>query len=238
MVQLGLQNDVVDNEEINTYDEEINPAEPVAESVAKDKSYIRNRLALAIIHIAVFTLSMAANSATNSWAHINRLGYKLAITLAIIVAVVVEGFYFTLRHGLRTVYQGSQRTAAKICYHTIQVTMALNMALMCVWIVGETPPHILTLWNHWSLAIHWTLAFIGATWVGNTDWVVASRISDLKAATDIEAIRRASSTGTTIVILAAKIRGCFESIKEAGKVLMGKKGQDAQAITPVTEEAI
>lgn len=39
----------------------------------------------------------------------------------------VERFYFTLRHGLTTLYSAyKQRLAAQLCYRTIQVTMILS----------------------------------------------------------------------------------------------------------------
>jgi hypothetical protein len=183
---------------------------------------------LTSIQWCVFTLSSVATGATNAIAHYKTIGVYGAVPLAAVLMGFVEAFYFTLRHGLATSYKGSQRFAANACYRIIQITMALNMSLLCVWIVGQEPPQFLLLWNHWSIAVHGALAMIGVAWVSDTDWVVADHIRRLKAATtedDIQEIRKSVRDGSALVIGAAKIRGHLDALKEAFNVLFRGKEQ-------------
>lgn len=101
--------------------------------IAGDDDYRRNQGRLGLIQFCVITVSAVATGATNAFAHLERLGYAGAIVLALLIMSFVEVFYFTLRHGLATVYKGMQRLAAALCYRTIQVTMALNGAVFCAW---------------------------------------------------------------------------------------------------------
>jgi len=223
MQTLGL------TEDVDNY-EEIGEGTPIAEKVAKKTDYTKNQEWLGRIQIAVYSISMVATSVTNSGPHFKKLGMVGAIALAAALALVVEGLYLTLRHGQRTVYQGFQRKAAKLCYHIIQVTMILNVSLICTWIIGNEPPHILLVWNHWSIVIHWAIALFGATTVSDLDWIVAARMSQLKAATNVEAIKTAASSGTAIVVGAAKLRGYLEAIKRAYQILRGKEQGDDQSL--------
>jgi hypothetical protein len=196
--------------------------------IADGDDYKRNRRMLTIIQWCVFTLSSVATGATNAIAHYKTIGVYGAVPLAAVLMGFVEAFYFTLRHGLATSYKGSQRFAANACYRIIQITMALNMSLLCVWIVGQEPPQFLLLWNHWSIAVHGALAMIGVAWVSDTDWVVADHIRRLKAATtedDIQEIRKSVRDGSALVIGAAKIRGHLDALKEAFNVLFRGKEQ-------------
>lgn len=228
--KLGLQDDL-DYNELND-----DAPESVAEKVSNLDDYQRNRKWLTWIHYSAFSLSAIATGTTNALAHKDRIGLLGAIPLAIIIMCLVEAFYFTLRHGLTTVYQGSQRTIAKACYHIIQLTIILNMSLLCAWIVGEEPPWFLLLWNHWSIAVHGALGLIGVAWVSDSDWIIASRMGQLKAATDIEAIRRGASSGAGVIIAAAKIRGYLDAIQQAKEVFAGKKFANKKPTTHVPEE--
>lgn len=227
--KLGLQDEPA-------HDESADALESVAEIVSNRDDYQRNRKWLTWIHYSAFSLSAIATGSTNALAHKDRIGLLGAIPLAIIIMGLVEAFYFTLRHGLTTVYQGSQRTIAKACYHIIQLTIILNMSLLCVWIVEEEPPWFLLLWNHWSIAVHGALGLIGVAWVSDSDWIIASRMSRLKAATDIEAIRRGASAGAAMVIAAAKIRGYLDAIDHARKIFQEKKLADKQPMPHIPEE--
>lgn len=197
------------------------------DDVAGGADYKRNRLMLTIIQWCVFTLSAVATGVTNAAAHYDTIGYG-AIPLAIIFMGFVEAFYFTLRHGLATVYKGSQRFAAGTCYRIIQLTMIMNMSLLCVMIVGREAPQLLLSWNHWSIAVHGVLALIGVSWVSDSDWIVAERIRRLKAATteeNIREIRASACTGSALVIAASKIRGHVDALTQAFNILFRRKGQ-------------
>jgi hypothetical protein len=148
--------------------------------------------------------------------------------LAAILIGFVEAFYFTLRHGLASVYKGSQRFAATTCYWIIKITMILNMSLLCVWIVGQEPPQFLLTWNHWSIAVHGALALIGVAWVSDTDWIVADHIKRLKVTNteeNIQALRESVRNGSALIIGAAKIRGHMDAAAEAFHLIFRRKDQ-------------
>src|SRR5262249_51445571 len=137
--------------------------------LAGDDQYQRNVRKLGFIQFCVITVSAFATGATNAFAHKEKLGYAGAIALGLFIMAFVEVFYFTLRHGLATVYKGTQRLAAWICYRIIQVTMVLNGAVLCSWVVGIEMPPLLHAWNRWSIVIHFTLALIGVSAVRDSD---------------------------------------------------------------------
>jgi hypothetical protein len=191
--------------------------------LAATDDYKRNANNLKVIQVCVVTVSAAATGIVNSIAHVSRLGWPLAILLAAAVTGFVEGFYFVLRHGLTAVYKsGKQRLYAMICYRAIQATMILNLALLCSYIVGFSVPPWLNLWNHWSIVCHFTLALIGVSLVRDSDSVVANRMLELKAETarqDLITSRRAAAIGSPVVLVFANLRGFFDSISIAFRLL-------------------
>lgn len=190
--------------------------------IAGDDDYRRNQGRLGLIQFCVITVSAIATGATNAFAHQERLGIAGAIALALLIMSFVEVFYFTLRHGLATVYKGMQRLAAAACYRTIQVTMALNASVLCVWVAGIEMPPLLAAWNRWSIAIHFTLALIGVSAVRDSDPVTANTILELKAETarqDLVTIRKAAALGNPLVMLAAKLRGLLDGVRLASRIL-------------------
>jgi hypothetical protein len=79
-------------------------------------------------------MSAAATGFVNAFVHRERLGWIGATLLAALIMGFVEKFYFTLRHGLVTIYKSrKQRFAAKLCYRVIQTTMILNATILCAW---------------------------------------------------------------------------------------------------------
>jgi hypothetical protein len=140
----------------------------------------------------------------------------------------VEKFYFTLRHGLVTTYKSSrQRLVATLCYRAIQTTMILNAAVLCAWVVGVPTPPVLTLWNRWSIAVHFALALLGVSAVRDSDAVVENRLRELKAeaaAHDIMMIRKAASAGNPAVYLAARLRGALDGFALASRLLRDSPG--------------
>lgn len=183
--------------------------------LAASGDYQRNENNLRLTQIAVITVSAAATGIVNAFAHKDRIGWLAAVALAVAIAGFVEKFFFTLRHGLTTVYKsGKQRFAAQICYKAIQVTMILNVALLTSWLVGFETPAPLLIWNHWSVAIHFGLALVGVTAVRDSDAVIQNRMLELKAETarqDVITIRRAAALGNSIVLISAKVRGWFDA---------------------------
>jgi hypothetical protein len=153
--------------------------------------------------------------------------------LAVLIMGFVEKFFFTLRHGLTTVYQaGKQRTYAQICYRTIQGTMILNAAVPCAWIVNTPLPIQLSWWYRWSIAVHFALALVGVTLVRDADAVIEDRMLELKAQTarqDIITTRKAAVLGNALVLVSAKIRGFFDAWGLAWSLLW-KKGTPAADI--------
>jgi hypothetical protein len=117
-----------------------------------------------------------ATGYVNAFAHKERIGLIGAGLLAVLITGFVEKFYFTLRHGLQTTYKsGMQRLAAMLSYHTIQISMILNAAVLCAWIAGALVPPLLESWIRWSIALQFSLALIGVTAVRDFDSVMNSR---------------------------------------------------------------
>ncbi len=213
--------------------------------LALDDNYQRNLRKLGLIQIFVITVSAIATGATNAFAHLGRLGYVGAIILALFIMSFVEVFYFTLRDGLATVYKGTQRLAAGICYRTIQVTMVLNGAVLCVWVVGFQMPAPLAVWNRWSIVIHFTLALVGVPAVRDSDPVTANAMLELKAETakqDLITLRKAAQLGNPFVMLAAKIRGVMDGFKLALSILKDTSGSysvsGSEASDPDAKDAL
>jgi len=198
----------------------------VYDHIAKSGDYQRNENNLKLIQLCVVTVSAIATGFVNSLAHVERLGWPLAIGLALLITGFVEKFYFTLRHGLTTCYQaGKQRLYATICYRSLQLTMVLNAAVLCAWIVGLEVPPALAWWFHWSIAAHFALALIGVSAVRDSDAVAENRMLELKAAAarqDIVTNRKAAAIGNSLVLIAAKIRGWFDAISLARHLLLSR----------------
>lgn len=198
----------------------------IYDQIAKGDDYQRNENNLKLIQICVVTASALATGFVNAFVHVERLGWIGAGFLALLVTGFVERFYFALRHGLTTCYQaGKQRLYAQIWYRILQATMVLNATLLGVWIVGFDPPAWLRLYNHYSIAIHFAAALIGVSAVRDSDAVVENRMLELKAATarqDIVTNRKAAAIGNSLVLISAKIRGWFDAISLARKLLSNK----------------
>ena len=195
----------------------------VYERLATTDDYKRNNNNLRLIQICVVTVSAGATGVVNAFAHVQRIGWGLAVVLAILVTGFVEKFYFTLRHGLTTTYKaGKQRLYASICYRAIQLTMVLNAALLTAYIVGFEVPPLLMFWNHWSIACHFALALIGVAAVRDADAVVENRMLELKAETarqDIITARKTRAIGNPIVLIFAKLRGFLNAVSLAVRLL-------------------
>jgi hypothetical protein len=196
------------------------------ERIAGSDDYRRNDNNLRLIQICVVTLSAFATGYVNAFAHQKRLGWVGAGVLALLIMGFVEKFYFTLRHGLVTTYKsGRQRLVATFCYRTIQATMILNAAVLCAWVAGVAMPGFLTLWNHWSITVHFALALLGVSAVRDADAVVEHRMRELKAKAapqDILTIRKAAAAGNPLVFLAARLRGMLDGVALASKLLRDK----------------
>jgi hypothetical protein len=196
--------------------------------LAGSDDYIKNSRYLSAIQVCVVTVSCAATGAVNSLAHVSRLGLPLAIALAVVVTGFVEGFYFVLHHGLTTTYKsGKQRFYATVCYRLIQATMVLNIALLCCYVVGFGVPPWLNLWNHYSILCHAALAIIGVAAVRDNDTVVAHRMLALRAETaeqDLIVGRRAAALGSPYAFVATAIKGHFENLGLAFRILFTRSG--------------
>lgn len=200
----------------------------IYEQIAGSDDYQRNERSLRLIQICVITVSAIATGFVNAFAHKERLGWLGAALLALLICGFVEKFYFTLRHGLTTVYKaGKQRFWAQLCYRTIKATMILNAAVLCAWIAGASLPFALQQWFNWSIAVHFALALVGVSSVRDSDAVVENRMLELKAATarqDIVTLRKAAAIGNPIVLLSAKIRGLVDALGLAWNLLWNKSG--------------
>jgi hypothetical protein len=200
----------------------------IYEQIAGSNDYQRNKRSLRLIQICVITVSALATGFVNAFAHKERVGWLGAALLALLICGFVEKFYFTLRHGLTTVYKaGKQRFWAQLCYRTIKATMILNSAVLCAWIVGASLPVALQHWFNWSIAVHFALALVGVSLVRDSDAVVANRMLELKAATarqDLVTLRKAAAIGNSIVLLSAKIRGLVDALGLAWQLLWNKSG--------------
>lgn len=195
----------------------------VYERIAGGGDYQRNENNLRLIQVCVVTVSAVATGYVNAFAHQERLGLFFSVLLAVLIMGFVEKFYFTLRHGLTTTYQaGKQRFYAQICYRVIQATMILNAAVLCAWIVAIPLPEILSHWFRWSIAVHFALALIGVSAVRDADAVIENRMLELKAETarqDIVTTRKAAAIGNPLVLVSAKVRGFFDAVGLAYKLL-------------------
>jgi uncharacterized protein (DUF934 family) len=200
--------------------------ESVYEWIAGNDDYQRNDNNLRMIQFCVITVSALGTGFVNAFAHRERLGWTGAALLAALITGFVEKFYFTLRHGLLTIYKSrKQRLAARLCYRVIQATMILNATILCAWVAGIALPEFLQFWNRWSIAVHFGLALIGVSAVRDYDAVAESRIRELKADAareDIVTIRRAAVGASPFLLLAAKLRGGLDGISLAFKLLRDK----------------
>jgi hypothetical protein len=198
------------------------------EQIAGSDNYKKNDNQLRIIQVAVVVVSGAATGFVNAFAHRERIGDFWAFCLAVLIVLFVERFYFVLRNGLTTTYQaGKQRLYALLCYRGIQVTMILNATILTAWIVGVDVPDWLQLWNHWSIAFHFTLALIGVQAVRDSDSVIENRMLELKAATarqDIITARKAAAIGSPLALVAAKLRGLFDAVALSFRLLFSGGG--------------
>src|SRR5262245_2526739 len=213
--------------------------ENIYDRIAGDDDYQRNESKLRLIQVCVITASAVATGCVNAFAHRERIGWVGAGVLAILITGFVKVFYFTLRHGLSTTYKsGMQRLVARLCYRTIQVTMILNAAVLCAWVTGVTIPPMLTSWNRWSIAVHFTLALVGVAAVRDSNPVVAHRILELKAETakqDLITLRKAAMFGNPLVLFAAKLRGLLDGVRLARELLSGKADLPASYASQIGE---
>jgi hypothetical protein len=197
--------------------------ESIYDRIAGEDDYQRNENSLRLIQFCVITVSAAATGFVNAFVHRERLGWIGATLLAVLITGFVEKFYFTLRHGLATIYRSrKQRFAAWLCCLIIQITMILNAAILCAWIAGVALPGFFQLWVRWSITVHFGLALIGVSAVRDYDAVAESRIRELKADAareDIVAIRRAAVGDNPFLLLAAKLRGWLDGVSMALKLL-------------------
>jgi hypothetical protein len=195
----------------------------VYERISETDDYKKNENNLRLIQLCVVTVSAIATGFVNSLAHVERLGWPIAIGLALLITGFVEKFYFTLRHGLTTTYKsGKQRFFAQIWYRILQATMVLNATLLGVWIVGFEPPAWLVLYNHYSIGIHFAAALIGVAAVRDADAVIENRMLELKAETarqDLITARKTSAIGNPIVLLFMKFRGFLDACSLAIRLL-------------------
>jgi hypothetical protein len=108
--------------------------ESIYDRIAGNDDYQRNNNNLKIIQFCVITVSAAATGFVNAFAHRERLGWFGATLLALFIMGFVEKFYFTLRHGLVTIYRSRrQRFFATVSCRLIQATMILNATILCAW---------------------------------------------------------------------------------------------------------
>src|SRR6266511_4777221 len=198
------------------------------ERLAGTNDYTKNERRLKLIQICTVTLSAAATGYVNAFAHAQRLGVPLSFVLAVLVTGFVEGFFFTLRHGLTTTYKsGSQRLYAQIWYRVLQATMVLNVTLLGLWIFGLEPPEWLLFYNHYSIAIHFCAALIGVSMIRDADAVVRNRILELRAETgrqDLITARKSAAIGSSLALIAAKTRGFLDAVSLSLRILFSRSG--------------
>jgi len=92
-------------------------------------------------------------------------------------------------------------------------------------VFGAALPESLRLYNHWSIAIHFSLALIGVSAVRDADAVVEDRIRKLKAEVvqeDILTTRRAAINDNPLVLAAARMRGFLDGVSLAVNLLRDK----------------
>jgi len=115
--------------------------------------------------------------------------------------------------------------------------MTLNATILCAWVVGIALPPYLQVYSRYSIALHFLLALIGVSAVIDHDAVAESRIRELKAEAgreDIIAIRRAAVSDSPFLLFAAKLRGWFDGVNLAFKLLQDKpefSASDAKQIS-------
>jgi hypothetical protein len=211
------------------------------ERLAGTDDYKRNENNSKLIQLCVVTLSAGATGFVNSLAHVERLGWPLAIVLALLVTGFVEKFFFTLRHGLTSVYKaGAQRLYAQIWYRILQATMVLNATLLGLWIVGVEPPTWLLFYNHYSIGIHFAAALLGVSMIRDADAVVQNRMLELRAATgrqDIVTLRRAAAIGNPFALIAARTRGYFDAIALSFRIFFGGGGFSKRFMEQINQVA-
>jgi hypothetical protein len=194
-----------------------------------DNDYQRNESSLEQIQFCVITVSAIATGGVNAFAHQERLGWIGASLLAILIMGFVEKFYFTLRHGLMTVYRSrKQRCAARLSYRVIQLTMILNATILCTWITGMEMPNFLSLYNRYSIAVHFALALVGVAAVRDYDSTAETRIRELKAEAseyDLLIIRKAAANNHLLLLFAARLRGWLDGISLAFQMLRDKENK-------------
>jgi hypothetical protein len=193
------------------------------ERLSETDDYKKNANDQKLIQFCVVTVSAIATGFVNAFAHVRQIGWLAASVLALLVVAFVEKFYFTLRHGLTTVYKnGKQRLYAQFWYRVIQATMVLNASLLSLWIFGIDPPAWLLFYNHYSLAIHFAAALIGVSAIRDSDAVIENRMLELKAETsrqDLITARKAAAIGSPLVLVFARLRGFFDSVSIAFRLL-------------------
>ncbi len=210
--------------------------ESIYDRIAGGDDYQRNDNSLRLIQFCVITVSAAATGFVNAFAHRERLGWIGATLLAALITGFVEKFYFTLRHGLVTIYKSrKQRFAAKLCYNVIKASMIMNATILCAWVAGVALPGFLQFWYRWAIALQFGLALLGVSAVRDYDAVAESRIRELKADAareDIVTIRRAAVGDNPFLLLAAKLRGWLDGVNLALKLLRDKPEFSAGDVKP------
>jgi hypothetical protein len=192
-----------------------------------DNDYQRNESSLEQIQFCVITISAISTGCVNAFAHRERLGWIGASLLAVLIMGFVEKFYFTLRHGLMTVYRSrKQRFVARLSYRLIQLTLILNATILCTWVTGLAMPDILSLYNRYSIALHFALGLIGVAAVRDYDSTAEARIREMKANAaeyDLLTIRRAAANNHPFLLMAAKLRGWLDGLSLAFQMLRDKQ---------------
>jgi hypothetical protein len=198
------------------------------ERLAGTNDYMRNGRYLKVIHVCTVTLSAAATGYVNAFAHVKQIGLALSSVLAVVVTGFVEAFFFTLRHGLTTTYKsGAQRLYAQFWYRVLMATMVLNVVLLGLRLFNAEPPAWLLFYNHYSIAIHFCAALIGVAMVRDSDAVVRNRILELRAETgrqDLITARKSAAIGSSLALVAAKIRGFFDAASLSLRILFNRSG--------------
>lgn len=211
------------------------------EQIASGDAYKRNDNQLRIIQVAVVIVSAIATGFTNAFAHRERIGDAAAFGLALLIVLFVERFYFVLRDGLTSIYTaGRQRFYAQVCYRVIQLSMILNATILTAWIVGFDVPRWLELWNHWSIVCHFSLALLGVQAVRDSDSVIENRMVELKSATakqDIVTLRKSAAFGSPLALLAARLRGLFDSVALSFRLLFSGGGFAKQFVEQINQAA-
>jgi hypothetical protein len=96
-----------------------------------------------------------------------------------------------------------------------------------LWIIRLSPPEWLLWYNHYSLAIHFAAALIGVSAVRDSDAVVENRMLELKAETarqDLITAQKSAAIGSPLVLIFAKVRGFFDSVSLAFRLLFRRTG--------------